>query len=99
MERFTKKSQGIIEKCANCIDESNCYLYCCEILGDALKRLAYYEDLEEQGRLVVLASKEQEIKKWNETCSICKFYTGGDEPCSKKTCHVYRRLQQLEQIK
>ena len=44
-----------------CVDNENCFeeqseRYC----GPAIDRLAYYEDMEEQGRLVVLEKKEHQ---------------------------------------
>ena len=67
---------------------------------EAIQKLAYYEDLEEKGRLIIFDSTENEIKKLNKACSNCPHYFGFPcNPCNKKNCHIYRKLQQLGQIK
>ena len=93
MERLTNED-GI---CMNCDGISYCRVDC--FSKKVYDKLKYYEDLEEQGRLTVLATKEKEIEKLEKMCSNCLYYTGGYEPCYRNDCHVYRRLQQLGRIK
>ena len=60
MNRFTTKegSQTKLLKCDNCIEESNCYSCVCEEVYNALAKLKYYEDLEEEGKLVILSVQD-----------------------------------------
>lgn len=57
MERYTANSLGKCSKAHSvlCAQYDKCQ--CCHHMKDAMQRLAYYEDLEEQGRLVVLPCK------------------------------------------
>ena len=77
MERLTQKqSAGYDLKALN---GAWCNHYCheqrvetCNECGiyQAIQKLAYYEDLEEQGRLQILTSDENN-KKYYRRCSIC----------------------------
>lgn len=93
MERLTDE-HGI---CLNCDDITHCRMDC--FYKQIYDKLKYYEDLEEQSRLIVLASKEREIERLEKMCSNCLYYIGGYEPCNRNGCHVYRRLQKLGRIK
>lgn len=61
MDRFTTKENVKAELigCVYCPEYSNCYsnMSCAEIYN-ALSKLRYYEDLEEQGKMIVLPCKE-----------------------------------------
>ena len=58
MGRLTTREQGLVIKCVGCIDEKYCYSEIgCDAIYDALEKLKEYEDLEEQGRLLVLPCK------------------------------------------
>lgn len=51
-------NEGYLPKCEDCIEESNCYSdISCNHIFQALKKLADYEDLEEQGLLLKLPCK------------------------------------------
>ena len=60
MDRFTTKENVKPEllSCVYCLEHSNCYsnMSCAEIYN-ALSKLRYYENLEEQGKLAVLPCK------------------------------------------
>lgn len=57
MERLTN-NKGELLRCNDCIEESNCYSdISCSHIFDALKKLAEYEDLEEQGLLKIFPCK------------------------------------------
>ena len=60
MDRFTTKENPKPEllSCVYCLEHSNCYsnMSCPEIYN-ALSKLRYYENLEEQGKLAVLPCK------------------------------------------
>ena len=71
-------------------------------LGKVVERLAYYEDLEEQGKLAILSldreeRRDMEKEKYRKMCYACKYYDGVN-PCEMKSCHIFRRLKQLEEI-
>lgn len=74
----------------------------CLELQAIFEKLAYYEDLEEQGRLEMCASKDKEVESLKKRCSICLFYIGErhdmSNPCDEKNCLIYRRLEELGQI-
>lgn len=66
MERLTN-NQGELPKCNDCIEESNCYSdISCNHMFDALKKLAEYEDLEEQCIKETTFSLRLLLKKWKE---------------------------------
>lgn len=54
------------------------------------EKLAYYEDLEEQGRLEIYMSKEDEKRTLKKMCLNCKYYTG--EPCNQTKCPILAKL-------
>ena len=60
MDRFTTKESPKAELigCVYCLEHSNCYsnMSCSEVYN-AFSKLRYYENLEEQGRLVTLPCK------------------------------------------
>ena len=60
MDRFTahKTERPELLVCIHCPEYSNCYSgFSCSEIYNALSKLRYYENLEEQGRLVVLPCK------------------------------------------
>lgn len=60
MDRFTTKENPKPEllNCVYCLEHSNCYSnMSCNEIYNALSKLRYYEDLEEQGKLVILPCK------------------------------------------
>jgi hypothetical protein len=59
-------------------------------LGKVVERLAYYEDLEEQGRLEIHMSKEEEKRMLKKMCLNCKYYTR--EPCNQTRCPILAKL-------
>ena len=72
-------------------------------LGKVVERLAYYEDLEEQGMITITSlDKEEdmaeEMERYNDKCLNCKYYNGGNS-CKMESCHIYRRMKQLRRIK
>ena len=62
-------------------------------LIDAANELAYYEDLKEQGRLIVIASDEDQLKTFEDKCWICPNWNG--ESCNKTQCLIYIRKEEL----
>lgn len=60
MDRFTTKENVKAEllNCVYCSEYSNCYNMSCNEVYNALSKLRYYEDLEEQGRLIVLSVED-----------------------------------------
>lgn len=80
MDRFTTKENAKPEliSCVYCLEHSNCYsnMSCPEIYN-ALSKLRYYENLEEQGKLAVLPCKigdtvYQPSYKFTK-CSACDY--------------------------
>lgn len=64
MDRFTTKEtiKPELISCVYCLEESNCYSgMSCNEIYNALSKLRYYEDLEEQGRFVVLSNEKYKI--------------------------------------
>lgn len=60
MDRFTTKENAKPEliNCVYCLEHSNCYSnMSCDEIYNALSKLRYYENLEEQGKLVTLPCK------------------------------------------
>ena len=60
MDRFTTKENPKPEllSCVYCLEHSNCYSnMSCNEIYNALSKLRYYENLEEQGKLMVLPCK------------------------------------------
>ena len=60
MDRFTahKTEKPELLACIHCIEHSNCYSgFSCSEIYNALSKLRYYENLEEDGRFVVLPCK------------------------------------------
>ena len=55
MERLTNKTSAGLYACENCKNADVCTF--CRHIDNAIAKLAHYEDLEEQGRLVVLPCK------------------------------------------
>lgn len=74
MDRFTTKENPKTEllNCVYCPEHSNCYSnMSCNEIYNALSKLRYYEELEEQGRLIALPEdgmlyyiEENENGKW-----------------------------------
>lgn len=61
MDRFTTKENPKAEllNCVYCPEYSNCYSnMSCNEIYNALSKLRYYEDLAEQGRLIVLSVED-----------------------------------------
>jgi hypothetical protein len=90
MDRFTTKESSRPELlgCICCQEHSNCYSnMSCDEIYNALSKLRYYEDLEEQGRLVVLPCKVGDtiyVIDWYLDCDIdafdvCDDYRKNDE--------------------
>lgn len=52
MKRLTINNTLI--KCQDCLENSNCYNHSCNHINEAIQNLAYYEELEESGRLPTL---------------------------------------------
>lgn len=52
MDRLTINNTLI--KCQDCLENSNCYNHSCNHINETIKKLAYYEDLEESGKLPLL---------------------------------------------
>lgn len=61
--------------------------------GKAVDKLGYYEDLEEQGRLQIFASNEDQLKMFKDKCKICMDWNG--ESCKKIQCPVYVKIKEL----
>ena len=94
MDRFTTKENVKPEllDCVYCPEHSNCYSnMSCNAIYNALSKLRYYENLEEQGRLVVLPCKigdtvyrvmaDKRIKHPYE-CKVIGFWYSADETCN-----------------
>lgn len=61
MDRFTNKENDNAEllKCVCCLEHSNCYSnMSCDEIYNALNRLRYYENLAEEGRLIILSIED-----------------------------------------
>lgn len=56
MERLTN-FQGILHECTGCTEQSNCYENDCGKIQEAIKKLADYENMEEDGKLLKLPCK------------------------------------------
>lgn len=56
MERLTTRTQGQISECFDCIEHMECYseIGGCHAFENVLQKLKKYEDLEEQGKLIIL---------------------------------------------
>ena len=86
MDRFTTKENSKPEllSCVYCLEHSNCYsnMSCPEIYN-ALSKLRYYENLEEQGRLLALPCKVGDTiyqTKYKCVCTLGHAYL-------HNTCH------------
>ena len=71
----------------------NCALQSTNGIKDVIEKLAYYEDLEEQGRLIVLASNEDQLRMFEDKCKICPYWNGTS--CNKTQCFVYIKIKEL----
>ena len=61
MDRFTtrKGEKPELVGCIYCLEHSNCYSnMSCNEIYNALSKLRYYENLEEEGRLIVLGVED-----------------------------------------
>lgn len=82
MDRFTanKTVKPELLACIYCIEHSNCYSgFSCNEIYNALSKLRYYEDAEEQGRLLILPCKEGDtiyriVKFCGENIGYKEFY-------------------------
>lgn len=84
MERLTTKTQGLVIKCVGCIDEKHCYSDIgCNAIYDALEKLKEYEDLEEQGRLIILPCKVGDTVYSVECNEIKEFIVSDFDVCMK----------------
>lgn len=100
MERLTQKqSAGYDLKALN---GAWCNHYCheqrvetCNECGiyQAIQKLAYYEDLDEQGRLIIIASDEDQLKTFEDKCWICPHWNG--KSCNKTQCRIYIKKEEL----
>ena len=54
MERLTNQIYNNLIKCQDCMENSNCYNHSCDNIDKAIRRLKYYEDVEENGLLKIL---------------------------------------------
>lgn len=100
MKRLTEKqSAGYDLKALN---GEWCNHYClkqrietCNECGiyQAIQKLAHYEDLEDEGRLIVLASDEDQLRIFKDKCKICPYWNG--ESCNKTQCLVYVKIKEL----
>ncbi len=92
MDRFTTKENPKAEllSCVYCIEYSNCYSnMSCDEIYNALSKLRYYEDLEEQGRLIVLSVEDV------HPCRGCDIGCGR---ASSEGCHTcYETCERLKQ--
>lgn len=94
MDRLTNQD-GI---CMNCDGIAYCRMDC--FYKKIYDKLKYYEDLEEQNRLEILCTEEEEVKYLYKKCLNCKWCTGfkyGKNPCDMQACPVYVRLKKLRQ--
>lgn len=64
-------------------------------IGIAVDKLGYYEDLEEQGRLIILASDEDQLRIFKNKCKICPHWNG--ESCKKVQCPIYIKIKELSE--
>ena len=71
----------------------NCALQTTNGIEDAIEKLEEYEDLEEQGRLIKLASNEDQLRMFKDKCKICSYWNG--ESCNKTQCIVYIKIKEL----
>ena len=89
MERLTDKE---LIKCQGCIENSNCYNHSCNHINEAIKKLAYYEELEESGKLLELpypvgtplfipcrkqGVKQDHIRRWQTNNKGLMFCSNG----------------------
>ena len=72
---------------------TNCSLQTTNGIEDAIEKLAKYEDLEEQGRLIVVASDKDQLKTFEDKCWICPYWNG--ESCNKNQCLIYIKKEEL----
>lgn len=62
-------------------------------LSEAVDKLGHYEDLEEQGRLIILASDIDQLRIFKNKCKICPHWNG--ESCKKVQCPIYIKIKEL----
>lgn len=96
MDRFTTKESPKTELlgCVYCPEYSNCYSnMSCNEIYNALSKLRYYEDLDEQGRLIIIASDEDQLKTFEDKCWICPHWNG--KSCNKTQCLIYIKKEEL----
>lgn len=83
MDRFTTKESVKAELigCVYCPEYSNCYNMSCNEVYNALSKLRYYEDLEEEGRLIILSVEDI------HPCKNCGVGWGSISSEGCKSCH------------
>ena len=95
MDRFTahKTIKPELLACIHCLEHSNCYSgFSCSEIYNALSKLRYYEDLEEQGKLAVLPCKigdtvYQPSYKFT-TCTACGYTPSYAHDCNCEGCEA-----------
>lgn len=95
MDRFTTKENVKAELigCIYCPEYSNCFSnMSCNEIYNALNKLRYYEDLEEQGRLIILSVEDI------HPCRNCDTGWGYASSEGCKSCHDFcERLKQYNE--
>ena len=74
----------------------NCALQTTNGIEDAIEKLAEYEDLEEQGRLIIIAPNKDQLKVFEDKCWICPHWNG--KSCNKTQCGIYIRKEMLKHL-
>lgn len=54
----------ILEVCKDCMEESDCYNFSCDIINKALNELSEYKNLEKQGLLIKLPCSYNDTLYW-----------------------------------
>lgn len=86
MDRLTNH-QEILHECIGCTEESNCYEFSCGKIEEAIQKLAYYEDMEEQEKLVILPC--------NVSDRIHTFYKSDIEWCFEVGMNIEEILEDI----
>lgn len=103
MDRFTTKENAKPEllSCVYCMEHSNCYSnMSCDEIYNALSKLRYYENLEEEGRLAILPCKKGNtvyVIDWYFDCDIngynvCDEYERDEESCVYCSHNVIKKF-------
>ena len=93
MERLTYRDISGIARCKvfRCMDDCEH----CDHYRKILNKLAYYEDLEEKGKLIALSSDENQLDMIKHRCKLCLCWDGECKSWNKTECPVYIKIKEL----